>query len=138
MSQFLEFKLNVNDPETTFVSVIISESPYIEELFIQIPLYDKFNVKIGYEAGTTYIQQVDKEKYSIRVFTTYNFYTNNSSINWQYNFLSDSSSYRYPLNKPLTSNIVSTTGDYYGKSGVVSVKAYASGLGEVTVGFNFN
>lgn len=135
---YLEFNFNLNDKGTTSKTVIISEEPYIEQSFLQLALYDKFNVKIGYESSNTYVQQVGENQYAVRAFTTYNFKNNNSAINWQYNFVSDVLSYKYPTDKVLASNIISTTGDYYGKSGVVTIKAYESGLREATIGFNFN
>ena len=138
MSKYLNFKLNFNDPKTTEKTVIISNEPYIIQSFLQIPLYDNFNVKIGYEASDAYVQQVEENKYSVRVKTTYNFINGNSSINWQYNFLSNTESIIYPSDIPIASNITSTTGVYFGKTGVISIKAYDSGLREVTVGFNFN
>tara|TARA_B110000037_G_scaffold182022_1_gene209472 strand:+ start:234 stop:617 length:384 start_codon:yes stop_codon:yes gene_type:complete len=119
-------------------TVIISNEPYIAQSFLQIPLYDNFNVKIGYEATDSYVQQVGENEYSVRVKTTYNFINGNSSINWQYNFLSNTESIIYPSDIPIASNIISTTGVYFGKTGVISIKAYDSGLREVTVGFNFN
>lgn len=138
MSQFLKFHFDLNDPKGYSKIFIINDKPYIAHSFIQVPIYDDFNVKIGYKTADNYIQQVDENKYSIRISSTYNFFNNNSSINWQFTFLTDTPSYKYPTDKINASNIVSATGDYFGKSGVVSLKAYDSGLREVTIGFNFN
>ena len=138
MSQYLNFHFNIHDPEATSKTLIVNDSTteYIAHSFITVPIYDNFDVKIGYKVSDDYIQQVSENKYAVRINATY-FFTNGGTISWQYSFLNDKPTYYYPLNVANASNIISTTGEYFGKTGIVSLMAYEGGRRDVTIGFNF-
>jgi hypothetical protein len=137
MSQYLKFSFNINDPNKFTYSSIINQDPYLVHAFLKIPIFDEFNVQIGYKVSDDYIQQLSENEYSVRINSTYHFFNNNSSISWQFCFINYKPNYLYPLNTPNTSNIIATTGDYYGKTGVVSLFAKEDGTRDVTIGFNF-
>jgi hypothetical protein len=137
MSKYLSFNLNLHDPNAFTKTLILNESPYIAHVFLKVPIYDDFNVQIGYKVANNYIQQLTDNQYSIKINSTYYFYNNNSSVNWEFCFINDTPNYYYPLNTPNASNIISTTGEYLGKTGVVSLIAKEDGSRYVTVCFNF-
>jgi hypothetical protein len=138
MSQYLSFNFNINDPEFKTLTNVInnSETNYLSHSFIQTPIYDNFNVKIGHKVSDDYIQQLDTNLYAVRINATY-FFLNGGTISWRYSFYNNAPNYYYPLNVDNVSNIISTTGEYYGKTGVVSLKALEDGSREVKIGFNF-
>ena len=138
MSQYLNFYFNLNDPQSKSKTIVLndSETDYLAHAFISVPIYDNFNVQIGYKVSDDYIQQISENLYSVRINSTYNF-LNGGSISWQYTFLNNKPNYYYPLNVNNSSNIVATTGIYYGKTGVVSLIANEDGSRNVTIGFNF-
>ena len=138
MSEYLEFNYNLKDPDAFSKIIVLNESDteYISHVFVKAPIYNN-NIKIGYVAGDVYIQQLSLNLYSVRINSTYHF-SNGGSISWQYCFFNDKPNNYFPLNISNASNIVSTTGRYFGKSGVVSLTARADGRRDVTIGFNFN
>ena len=138
MSEYLQFHFNIHDPLVKTLTAVVNDSPtnYISHSFIQIPIYDNFDVKIGYKVSDDYIQQLDENLYSVRINSTYHF-LNGGSISWQFSFTNDKPNYYYPLDVPNASNIIATTGKYFGKTGAVSLVAHSDGLRDVTIGFNF-
>jgi len=138
MSNYLKFYFNIKDPEAKKYTTVVNDSltNYVSHSFISLPIYDIYNVKIGYKVSDDYIQQLNNNQYSVRINSTYHFF-NNSSISWQYSFINNAPNYYYPLNIINASNIISTTGEYFGKTGVVSLIANENGTRDVTIGFNF-
>jgi hypothetical protein len=138
MSNYLSFYFNINDPSFYSQENIINPSTtnYISHSFITTDIYDNFNIKIGYKVSDDYIQQVDKNRYSVRISSTY-YIENQGTITWQYSFINDKPSYFYPIGVLATSNIVSTTGAYFAKTGVVSLMPNENGTRNITIGFNF-
>ena len=110
---------------------------HVAHAFVSTPIYDNFNIEIGYKCSDDYIQQVSEDKYLVRINNTY-YINGKGSINWQYSFLNDTPSYFYPIGVLASSNITSTTGDYFGKSGAVALLPTEDGKRSVTIGFNFN
>jgi hypothetical protein len=51
--------------------------------------------------------------------------------------MNDKPSEYYPINVLAASNIISTTGEYFSKKGVVSLFPYENGRRDVTIAFNF-
>ena len=138
MAQYLSFHFNLNDPEAKSETIVVnpSDTNYIAHAFISVPIYNNCNEKIGYKVSDDYIQQLSHNLYSIRINSTYHF-VKGGSISWQYCFLNDKPNYYYPLNISNASNIISTTGQYFGKTGAVSLTANSDGSRNVTIGFNF-
>ena len=138
MSQYLSFHFNLNDPKNKSKTIVVNDSPtdYLAHSFISVPIYDNFNIQIGYKVSDDYIQQISDNLYSIRINSTYHFLSG-GSISWQFCFLNNKPNYYYPLNVSNASNIISTTGQYFGKTGVVSLIAKEDGSRDVTIGFNF-
>jgi hypothetical protein len=137
MAQKLNFHFNLEDPNAASQTNIVnpSDTNYIAHAFIKTPIYDDFNVQIGYKVSDDYIQQLSTNVYSVRINSTY-FFFNNSTISWQYSFLNDKPTYFYPLNIPNTSNIISSTGLYLNKTGTITLIANKNGTRDVTINFN--
>lgn len=138
MSSYLNFNFSINDPKFQKTTVIVSDEPlnYISHTFIQTPIYDIFGVQIGYKVADDYVQQVCENEYIVRINSTY-YFNNNSTISWQYSFLNTTPTVYYPNGVLAASNITSTTGIYFGKTGAVSLMPNTDGTRDVTVGFNF-
>ena len=139
MSGYLNFSFNVKDPKFKSELVVVNDSPtnYIAHSFISTPIYDNFDVEVGYKVSDDYIQQVDVDKYMVRISSTYYFTGTGGTISWQYSFINTTPSYFYPIGILASSNITSTTGIYFGKTGVVSLMPLIDGTRNVTIGFNF-
>ena len=57
MSSYLNFHFNVKNSENRIETVVVNEEPnYIAHSFLQIPIYDNFDVEIGYKISDDYIQ----------------------------------------------------------------------------------
>lgn len=139
MAEYLNFYFSTKDPNfKTFEINVPNTIPnnYVGHAFVSTPIYDNFDIEIGYKCSDDYIQQVGVNKYLIRINNTY-YINGKGSINWQYSFLNDKPSYFYPIGELAASNITSTTGAYFGKTGVVCLLPTEDGKRKVTVGFNF-
>jgi len=138
MSSYLKFNFSINDPKFKTTTNVVSNTPlnYISHVFIQTPIYDIFGVEIGYKVTDDYVQQVNANEYLVRINNTY-YIRNNGTISWQYSFLNSTPTVYYPIGVLASSNITSTTGVYFGKTGAVSLMPNADGTRNVTVGFNF-
>ncbi len=139
MSQILSFNFSTKDPEFKTWAVDVTNpvpNNLITHAFISTPIYDDFGVKIGYKVSDDYIQQVSENKYMIRISNTY-YIQNKGTISWNYSFLNDKPSYFYPIGVVAKSNIVSTTGEYFGRTGAVFLEPLENGLRKVQVIFNF-
>jgi hypothetical protein len=133
----LNFYFTTQDPEfsTTTTVVPSSENNYISHVFVKAPIYDFTNTKIGYKVTDDYVQQVAPNKYIIRLNNTY-YIEGKGSISWQYVFENDKPLVFYPVDKVVASNIVSTTGEYYGQTGKVSLFPKKDGTRVVNVTFD--
>jgi len=133
----LNFYFTTKDPEFVSTTTVIPSSPgnYISHVFVKAPIYDFTDKKIGYKATDDYVQQVETNKYIIRLNNTY-YIEGKGSISWQYVFENSSSSVFYPVNKTVASNIISTTGEYYGKKGNVSLFPKPDGTRLVNITFS--
>jgi hypothetical protein len=140
MSEYLNFYFSTKDPNfKTFAIEVPNTIPNnrVEHAFVSTPIYDNFDVEIGYKCSDDYIQQVSEDKYLVRINNTY-YINGKGTISWQYAFLNDKPSYFYPVGILAASNITSTTGDYFGKTGAVTLLPTEDGKRSVTIGFNFN
>lgn len=140
MSQFLSFYFSTKDPKFKTFSIDVPNTipnNYVAHAFVSTPIYDIFDIEIGYKCSDDYIQQVDVNKYLVRINNTY-YINGKGSINWEYTFINDKPSYFYPIGVLASSNITSTTGEYFGKSGAVALMPSPDGRRDVTVAFNFN
>ena len=138
MSSYLKFYFDKNDPKFFTKTAIINDSPdnFVSHVFITSPIYDNFGIKIGYKVSDDIIQQIGKNEYSVRIVSTYHI-EGNGTISWNYAFVNSRPDPYYPLNEINASNIVSTTGKYFGKTGAVSLTALENGRRNVVIGFNF-
>jgi hypothetical protein len=137
----IEFFFNIKDPKFFSETVVLNKSPgkYISHVFIKCPIYSKGSngktTQIGYKVSDDYVQQVDTNKYLVRINNTY-YFNNSGTINWQYSFLNTKPLVFYPVNKIAKSNITSTTGPYFGRAGYVTLLPTANGLRKVTIILN--
>jgi len=137
----VKFFFDKNDPEFISNTVVLDDTPgnYISHVFIKCPIYKKYSCgdskQIGYKVSDNYVQQVDTDKYLIRINSTY-YFNNGGTVSWQYSFLNDVPEVYYPLNEMVTSNIISTTGCYLGKKGYVNLIPTEDGLRKVKIVFN--
>lgn len=138
MSQYINFHFNLNDPQAKSYTTVVnpSDTSYVAHAFISVPIYDTFDVQIGWKVADDYIQQIADKQYSIRINSTYHFF-NGGTISWQFCFINNEPTYYYPLNVSNSSNIICASGQYFGKTGAVSLTAHEDGSRDVVIGFNF-
>jgi hypothetical protein len=102
----------------------------IQHVFVRAPIYNLKNEQIGYKVSDDYVQQVDTEKYVVRLNNTYAFYSKGleiGSISWQYVFVNTTPSVYYPLNVLNKSTIISGTGKFANAKGSVTLIAKSNG-----------
>ena len=133
----LNFYFTTKDPEFSTNTIIVptTDNTYISHVFVKAPLYDFSNTKIGYKVTDDYVQQVATNKYIVRLNNTY-YIEGNGSISWQYVFENDKPSVFYPVNMVAASNIIATTGKYYGQTGKVSLFPKQDGTRIVNITFD--
>lgn len=135
-SRSKNFYFSTKDPQFVTTNVVVeATSPnYISHSFVRCPIYNLKNKQIGFKVSDDYIQQVSNNKYIVRLNNTYQF--KNGTISWQYVFENDKPEIYYPVNIPAVSNIISATGNYYGKSGTVTLIPLTDGRRNVNITFN--
>ena len=135
--QTLNFYFTTQDPEFNTTTTVVSSTPenYISHAFVKTPLYDFTNTQIGYKVSDDYVQQVASNKYIVRLNNTY-YINDKGSISWQYVFENDKPTVFYPVNILAASNIIASTGVYYGKTGNVSLFPKPDGSRIVNITFN--
>ena len=134
----LNFYFTTKDPEFVTTTTVVPSSThdnYISHVFVKAPIYDFTDTKIGYKVTDDYVQQVKSKKYIVRLNNTY-YIDDKGSISWQYVFENDNKNVYYPVNKVVASNIIATTGEYYGKTGKVSLFPKPDGSRIVNVTFD--
>jgi hypothetical protein len=134
----LNFYFTTKDPEFTTVTTVVPSSlpdNYISHVFVKAPLYDFTDTLIGYKATDDYVQQVAPNKYIVRLNNTY-YLEGKGSISWQYVFENNTNTVFYPVNKVACSNIIAATGDYYGKTGFVSLFPKPDGSRVINITFD--
>ena len=133
----LNFYFTTHDPEFVTTTTVVPSTPdnYIAHVFVKAPLYDFTNTQIGYKVTDDYVQQVASDKYIIRLNNTY-YIEGKGSVSWQYVFENDKPTVFYPINKLVASNIIASTGDYYGKNGKVSLFPKPDGTRIVNITFD--
>ena len=140
MENYLKFYFDKNDLDFKTETIIISDTPgnYIAHVFVKCPIYKKYSCgnvkKIGYKVADDYIQQLDTDKYSIKINSTY-YFEGNGTISWQYSFINNVPEVYYPINKIVSSNITSKTGCYLYKDGYVHLLAKQDGIRKVKIIF---
>jgi hypothetical protein len=132
----LNFYFTTKDPEFTTTTTVVPSAPgnYVSHVFVRAPIYDFTDKQIGYKVTDDYVQQVSDDKYIIRLNNTY-YIDGKGTISWQYVFENDKPTVFYPVNKLVASNIISTTGDYYGQTGKVSLFPKPDGSRIVNITF---
>lgn len=141
MDNCLKFYFDKNDPEFINTTIVVNDTPgnYISHDFVKCPIYKKYscgNIKrIGYKVADDYIQQLDTNKYSVKINSTY-YFEDKGTISWQYSFINNVPEVYYPVNKIATSNITSTTGCYLYKNGYVHLLPKQDGIRKVKIIFN--
>ena len=133
----LNFYFTTQDPEFTTTTTVVPSSPgnYISHVFVRAPIYDFTDKQIGYKVTDDYVQQVSDDKYIVRLNNTY-YIDGKGTVSWQYVFENDKPTVFYPINKLVASNIISTTGDYYGQTGKVSLFPKPDGSRIVNITFD--
>ena len=131
----LSFFFSAKDPDFKTTTVVVQQTPrYISHSFVETPIYDFNNKKIGYKVSDDYVQEVESKKYIVRLNNTY-YIDGKGSISWLYVFENDKPEIYYPINVQAASTIISGTGDYFGKSGTVTLFPKQDGSRLVTVSF---
>jgi hypothetical protein len=136
MSCPISFYFNAKDPNFFTKTIVLNESStnYLAQVFITAPIYNNCGHLIGSKVSTDTIQQTGPNQYVINIDSTYTF-LNSGTINWHISFTNNIPSVLYPTNQLFQSNIVSTTGIYLGKQGIVSIVANNNGLRNVNIVF---
>jgi len=139
----LKFFFNKNDKKFTTVTTVVDDSKtnYIAHAFVKGPIYDFVShQQIGYKVSDDYVQQVSESKYIVRLHNTYLFYDKDGkttgTISWDYVFENTEPSIYYPVGIPASSTIISATGKYKGKDGVVRLLPKSNGRRNVTIKFS--
>ena len=133
----LNFYFTTKDPEFSTITTVVPAPAgnYISHVFVRAPLYDFTDQRIGYKVTDDYVQQVAENKYIVRLNNTYHF-DDKGSVSWQYVFENDKNTVFYQVNQVVASNIIATTGAFYGKTGNVSLFPKADGTRVVNVTFS--
>ena len=133
----LNFYFTTKDPEFVTTTTVVPSTPgnYIAHVFVRTPIYDFTNKQIGYKVSDDYVQQVESNKYIVRLNNTY-YIEGQGSVSWQYVFENDQPTVFYPVNKLAASNVISTTEEYYGKTGKVSLFPKPDGTRIVNITFD--
>ena len=136
MSCQLAFYFNAKDPQFKTTTTVVNNTPgnYIAHVFITSPIYDHCDHIIGTKVTDDYIQQTGENKYYVRINSTY--FLEKGTISWQYAFENDKQSVLYPINLNVASNIIATTKEYLGKTGIVTLFPRENGIRDVTIHFN--
>ena len=137
MSQVIAFNFSINDPagRTTTSVVPSSTNNYVAHSFLQIPIYNVAGVQIGYKVSDDYIQQIAANQFAVRISSTY-FIQGQGTITWNASFVNTQPNFLYPVGTIVTSNIVSTSGTYLGRTGRVALLANADGSRNVLIFLN--
>jgi hypothetical protein len=134
----INFFFDKNDPQFKSKTIVVDNTPgnYISHVFIKCPIYKKYdcgNIKqIGYKVADDYVQQVDTDKYLVRINSTY-YIEDKGTITWQYSFINNVPEVYYPLDIVASSNIICATGHYLGKKGVVNLLPTADGKRDIKI-----
>ena len=137
----LSFYFNIREAAQNTKRVVVDDSPdnYKAQLFITSPLYNiETNEVIGSKTTVDDIQQTGPSQYILHIQTTYmlNMLNDIGSVSWQFSTYNNTPSQFFSTAVPSVSNIVSTTGDFLGKTGTVSVAPSSTDIRVVTVLFN--
>jgi hypothetical protein len=131
----LSFYFSTKDQNFKTNTVVVQETPrYISHSFVETPIYDFSEKKIGYKVSDDYIQQVDNNKFIVRLNNTY-YIDGKGSISWLYVFENNKPEIYYPVNVEAVSTIISGTGEYFGKTGTVTLFPKTDGSRLVTISF---
>lgn len=131
----LSFYFDVNDPEFSSITQIISSDPgeYTSVSYVKAPLCDSLtDALIGYKTTTGTLQQVENNLYDITNNSTYHI-IGQGTISWNGFYENTIPSNIYPLGTELESNIVSTSGVFLGRQGTVQLKVLNSGQRNIVV-----
>ena len=64
----LSFYFSTKDSQFSSKTIVVQETPrYISHSFVEAPIYDFSEKKIGYKVSDDYIQQVDNNKFIVRL-----------------------------------------------------------------------
>jgi hypothetical protein len=134
----LSFYFNTREAAQNTKRIVVDDSPdnYKAQLFITSPLYNiETNEVIGSKTTVDDIQQTGPSQYLLHIQTTY-MLNDMGSVSWQFSTYNNTPSQFFTTAVPSVSNIVSTTGDFLGRTGTVSVAPSPTDLRVVTVLFN--
>jgi len=131
----LSFYFTTKDKNFKTTTIVVQDKPrYISHSFVETPVYDFSDKKIGYKVSDDYIQEVASNKYIVRLNNTY-YIEGKGSISWLYVFENNIPEIFYPVNVEAASTIISGTGDYFGKTGTVTLFPKSDGTRLVTISF---
>jgi hypothetical protein len=132
----LTFYFNSQDPKFFTKTVVVNDSAtnYIAQVFISAPIYNQCGQVIGSKVSNDIIQQTGPNQYVVNIDSIYTF-NNQGTISWNVNFINNKPSQFYPINTLFQSNIVSATGIFLGKQGIVSLVAQSNGIRNVSIAF---
>lgn len=134
----LSFYFNIRQAAQNTKRVVVDNSPdkYKAQLFITSPLYSLgTDEMIGSKSTVSDIQQTGPSQYLLHIQTTY-MLNDRGSVSWQFSTYNNTPSQFFTTAVPSVSNIVSTTGEFLGRTGTVSVAPSPTDLRVVTVFFN--
>jgi hypothetical protein len=131
----LSFYFTTKDSDFKTTTVVVQDTPrYISHSFVETPIYDFSDKKIGYKVSDDYVQASEPGKYIVRLNNTY-YIDKKGSISWLYVFENNKPEIYYPVNVQAASTIISGTGEYFGKTGTVTLFPKPDGTRLVTISF---
>jgi len=132
----LSFYYDKKSPLYKRTDIVISNTPgdIVIETYVSSPIYNYNNVIIGYRNCKLTTHQIGEKQYEHIEFDTFNI-TDQGSITIIYSAINQSSTLIYPLDQQAATNIVSTTGKYFGLNGSVTVFTKSDGSRYVNISF---
>lgn len=132
----LSFYYDKKSPLYKRTDVVINNNPgnIIIETYASSPIYNYNNVIIGHRNCKLTSEQIGENQYEHIELDTFNI-TDQGSITIIYSAINDSSKNIYPLDKQAATNIVSTTGKYFGLKGTGTVFTKSNGERYVNISF---
>ena len=131
----ITFTFSPSDPSFTSVTNIINNSVtnYISQVFINCPIYCN-GIVIGYKTAVDTVQQVGAASYIVVINSTY-VLNCKGSITTQYVFTNTTNTPIYPIGTVAVSKIISGTGCFLNKQGIVKLTVLADNTRKVKIEF---
>jgi len=111
-------------------------SGYVTNSSSYTPLFDNFDVKIGYATFSDTTSNLGYNgKVYVTEYATY-FINGKGSITYSYSWENNTASDNFSENSTVITRIIASTGDYYNKTGPIVIDIDSLGNRNITISFN--